>query len=190
MSKLFMVDAYPVQIYTADYNPIGYIYTKGYFDDFVTKRAEISIIENPDATIRNGDKEDKNEILSQLREVKSVQIGDATIYYGIGKAGRSPIDRLLIYREISGIVNDKIFEWKTIKKYGVKQAIFSKGAFTYECNVKADGDAYIDVRYNKKSNYHKNVVTISRIEVKEASNESILEAIDEWKDEFMKDMVA
>ena len=46
------------------------------------------------------------------------------------------------------------------------------------------------MRYNKKSNYHKNVVTISRIEVKEASNESILEAIDEWKDEFMKDMVA
>lgn len=96
--------------------------------------------------------------------------------------------RIGFYRELPDIYDDAVFHWKKNKKYGSLECVIEEGIFEYQCIYKPDGNANINVRYVACDNLHRNKVTMSTIEVINATNDVIIEAIKKWKSQF-KDML-
>lgn len=86
------------------------------------------------------------------------------------------------------IGNDKVFTWKTNPRYGTLEAIIKESNFEYLCIVKADGNAFVEVKYTKQENKHRNNITIARIDVYNASNQDIVEAIKQWQKTIISDL--
>ena len=91
------------------------------------------------------------------------------------------IEEIYVYKEVNKIYNTKDLVWRENKRYGVKETTYISGNFEFFIIAKPDGDAVIEARYTKCDNKHRNKVTISRIEVYNASSEEIMNAINEWK---------
>lgn len=90
-----------------------------------------------------------------------------------------------VYEVLPDVYNDEVLEWKKNKKHGTLEARFELGMFEYLCTYRDSGTALIDVRYVKCENPHRNRVTIETIEVRNATNERIFNAISEWKNQMI-----
>lgn len=97
-------------------------------------------------------------------------------------------ETILMYKEADRIYNDGKLVWRENKKYGVKETTYVTGNFEFFIIAKTDGDATIEARYAKCDNKHRNKVTISRIEVYNASNGEIMNAIEKWKREMREEL--
>lgn len=108
---------------------------------------------------------------------------NGTIYYvGEFKWNKKEYGVLM---ELPRIGDDSVFTWKTNKRYGTLEATIKKENFEYLCIVKADGNAFVEVKYTKQDNKHRNNVTMARINVYNASNQDILDAIKKWQAEMI-----
>lgn len=93
-----------------------------------------------------------------------------------------------LYMIVDPIGDDSNFTWK--KNKNEKQLSCTLETLNFEYHIIYDGygDATISVRYTKGENYHKTKVTIAHIEVENATNQGILDAIKCWKKEFEYDL--
>lgn len=121
-------------------------------------------------------------------DMRSIKYGDETYWYGVNclsvRLTKGFDSFIEVYKELPSIYNDKTFNWKKNKKYGSMVAVIEDKIFEYHCIVKADGDAVVDVKYNACDNRHRNRVTITTIEISNATNDAIRDAIKEWKRDF------
>lgn len=108
--------------------------------------------------------------------------------YYCGFINRNGKDEYVIMKELPRIADDDVFHWKHNFKYGASEFILYQGLFEYQIIAKADGNVCIDVSYKKCDNKHRTKVTISRINVFNASNKDILDAIEEWKKMFKNEL--
>lgn len=98
-------------------------------------------------------------------------------------------DAMFYFVELPGIYTDKDFRWKKNKKYNALETVLKMGEFEFYCVYRnGSDDVVVDVRYAKCQNKHRNKVTITTINVYNASNEGILEAIKEWEEEFSAEL--
>lgn len=170
-------------VYDVDINDVtneaiaeGYLNKKGMLFEFIMKRLSLGydISEFP-CSYKNCSSFKKKKFNNEIYYIgtEKLQIGG---------------ERYRVWKKHARIENDKTFRWKENQKYGTKETVIIQGNFEFTCIAKADGDAIVDVRYTKCDNKHRNKVTITRIEVYDASNEEILNAIDEWKKTFAAEM--
>lgn len=108
--------------------------------------------------------------------------------YWVGIETRSIDEEYAIYKELPKFINDDNFKWHKNEKYNSLETTLSSGSFEFHCIARESEDAYISVMYTKCENKHRTKVTLAEITVYNASNEAILEAIRQWKAEFVKDM--
>ena len=181
--KVTLVTCECADVFETKDNPWGFIASKGMLDEYVKEVGK----RGWRGYDRKRDHIDKSKMMNSLENVHIINDGDQVYYYGYKDLG--PKKMFEIYSEDPSIFNDDNFTWKVNKKYGSKEAIIDSTVFTFNCIVKTNGDAFVDVKYNKKSNYHRNNVTIARIDIPDADNTSILKAIDKWKNDFIRDIV-
>ena len=103
-------------------------------------------------------------------------------------SGNKDMTYYQIYKEVDRFYYAKGFVWRENKKYGVKETTHISGKFEFFIIVKGNGDAHIDVRYTACDNKHRNKVTISTIEVYNASTQEIKNAIEEWKKNLSREL--
>lgn len=103
--------------------------------------------------------------------------------FDYGKKGDTTVFEIL-----PQIYNDKIFCWIKNKKYNTLETTLVLGNFEFYCICDNNNNVAIDVKYTKCDNRHKNRVTISVIKINDADNETILNAIDFWKEQFVKEL--
>lgn len=101
---------------------------------------------------------------------------------------KEPLNYTSVYELLDKVHNTELMMWQDNKKYGTKDCKFESGMFEFHCICQKDNTVMIDVKYTKCDNKHKNKVTVSTIEVKDADNKRILEAVDEWKESFLSDV--
>ena len=183
-NRLDLMDIYPVEEINNPNTEAGYLYKKGMLFDFLVNRDRTTVMN----IHRSSDYpvvyyEDCSQFKKKKYANEVYYIGVREVCYSTGRK-----QCYVLYRQLPRIANDDIFRWKDNLKYGSKETVIIQGNFEYTCIVKADGDAIIDVRYAKCDNKHRNKVTITRIEVINAANEEILNAIAEWKKVFEQEM--
>lgn len=98
------------------------------------------------------------------------------------------IEDIYVYKEVDKIYNTDEFMWRDNKKYGAKETTYVSGNFEFFIIAKTDGDAHIEVRYTACDNKHRNKVTISTIEVYNASTGEIKNAIEKWKEHMVSEL--
>lgn len=96
--------------------------------------------------------------------------------------------RVVIYEMLPAIYDNETFRWTYNKKYNTRECTFTLGNFEFSCVCDFKNDVNIDVRYTKCDNRHHNRVMISSIKVNDASNETIIEAVEFWKQEFTREI--
>ena len=120
--------------------------------------------------------------------MEEIRIGDQTYYREID-GSRTKYKWERYYKEVPGIYDDgHKLKWAENARYDAKETSFTQGMFEFHCIVKATGDAIVEVKYAKCENKHRNRVTIAEIEVIDATNKSIMDAITKWKKGFLKDV--
>ena len=123
----------------------------------------------------------------RFKEFESYEYNGKTYWFG-ERSSNITDGEIEWYVELPMVINDNNFHWKKNKKYGSLNCVIEDKVFEYHCIYKADGNAIVDVKYNACDNRHRNRVTIATIEIEYASNESIFDAIKQWKKEF-KEMI-
>lgn len=124
----------------------------------------------------------------RYKDLEKIKYKGKTYY--VGFARMSIYEKYVIYIEAPAFENDDTFRWKENKRYGTKEATIVTPNFEYFCVQKGDGNAFVEVRYTKCDNRHRNKVTIARIDVYNASNGAILDAIVAWKKEMKQELAA
>ena len=162
---------------------VGYLNNKDILFDFIInqQKEEAPISEYRDCSSLKKKKRNKEYYYIGIvkERARTKEIGSTKTEY---------VSYYTVWKKLPRIGNDKTFKWKENLKYGTKETVIIQGNFEFSCIVKADGDAIVDVRYAKCDNKHRNRVTITRIDVYNASNQEILNAIKEWKKMFQKEM--
>ena len=97
---------------------------------------------------------------------------------------KEPMRYTEIYEILPSIYNDELFTWKKNKKYQTMEATLVNNSFEFYVIYRSNGTAVINCKYTKCENKHRNKVTIATIELENASNKKILEAIEFWKTAF------
>ena len=173
---------------------IGYIYDKGMFLDYVLNmyhNGKTDTLVNELKRRRKGIKEMKHPIEWDDRWKGMKRVKRDKVFYYVGEYTElGTIGRYGVFMELPRIDDDDIFTWKYNDKYDTKEAIINGDTFSFEIIVKPNGNAVIDVRYTKCENKHRNNVTLAQIDVYNASNEDILEAIKIWKNNMIQDLQA
>lgn len=93
-----------------------------------------------------------------------------------------------VFMEMPRVGNDSNFKWKENRKYDTKECFIDGDTFKFEVIAKPNGNALINVRYTKCENKHRNNVTVAQIDVYNASNQDILDAISKWKNTMIQDL--
>ena len=125
-------------------------------------------------------------VTSKYKNLEKIEYENETQYVGLKEEGVSDI--YVVYKLLPIVEDDDLFSWKENKKYGSREAVIKEGPFEYLCVLKADDNGFVDVRYVKCDNMHRNKVTIARIEIEHANNENFKQAIREWKSEFKEEI--
>lgn len=185
--RLMVIANYNLKEITDSTTCIGYIYSKGMLLDYALKHYTEGYIHNN----KQGDIHPCNSntswiIYSDCWNGSKVNKRNKKIYYS-GEFNWNGIKLYGVFMELPRIANDGTFTWKENKKYGTLETILRSESFEYLCVVKMDGNAFIEVKYTKQENKHRNNVTIARINVYNASNQDILEAIKKWQNEIISD---
>ena len=175
-NRVELMDYYPIDCINNPNTPEGYLNKNGMLLEFIInqqkeKKVPVEYIDC------SGFKRKKSKKEYYYSGIKTVTI-----------AGKGETECYVVYHQLPRIANDKTFRWKENAKYSTKETVVIQGNFEFACIVKADGNAFVDVRYAKCDNRHRNRVTITRIEVFDASNEEILKAIEQWKEMFKGEM--
>ena len=180
-NRLDMMDCIDMDTINNPNTPEGYLYSKGMLFEFLANRDT--------STIRKRYYKGEYPPVEYLdcSEFKKRKYRKQTYFMGVVKTGKDE-ERFILYRQLPRIANDNTFRWRNNERYGTKETVIIQGNFEFTCIVKETGDAVVDVRYTKCDNKHRNRVTITRIEVYNASNEEILKAIAEWKEVFKEEM--
>ena len=113
------------------------------------------------------------------------EIEDEDVYYVYHNK-----ENLILFKEVPLLMDDDNFHWKDNTKYDAKETVIRMGAFEYQCIVNSDGGGKVIVRYVKCENFHRTKVTIAEFDVKNAYNESFIEAINKWNKEFKESIAA
>lgn len=116
-------------------------------------------------------------IINNARGCEVVEYKDKT--YIIYPQTR-PAKCTVIYEVLPLIHNDGVFKWKNIAKTGEDKCTVKRGSFDFVCVALASGDGYIDVKYNKCENLHRNKTTLSTIQLTNVSNSVFKDAINDW----------
>lgn len=187
--RLLYINGFNAEAINDITSEIGFIKGKGMLMEFALKNYNEGIVEIYDNLGRRKSTRSENPSIyfdERWKKFKELEYDGEKYWVGIRNAGLN--DLYEIYKELPRIINDDIFHWKENKKYGSREALLVEGDFEYFCIVKENGDASIDIRYTACMNRHSNKVTIATIDVIDASNEDILEAIKKWKTEFKKSL--
>lgn len=133
---------------------------------------------------------------------KSFEINGITVYKHRVRGTYSPADeyyaelpfRIYDYKERKKqgkrkrYIEDKI-EWKKDRKTGVyKTTLSTNSIFRYDVSFNGK-DAVISVVYCACENLHRNNVTLSVVNVENATNLSIIDAIKHWREQMSSDLL-
>ena len=200
--RLMEIECFMVDDVKNPATEIGFIYSKGMLFDYVLDRYYKGTVyeEKWEDAGRHGQK--KTTVPIKVKDTKHFiewndrwksmkRIKRNKVFYYVGEYkvyGRG--NCYFVYMELPRIEDDKIFTWKYNDKYDTKEAVIKGDVFSFEIIVKPNGNAVIDVRYTKCENKHRNNVTLAQINVYNASNEDILEAIKKWKSNMIQDLRA
>lgn len=122
------------------------------------------------------------------KNMKKIKRNKVNYYIGEAKVYMGKASSYGVFMELPRIGNDKNFTWKRNDKYDTEEATISGDVFSFEIIVKPNGNALINVRYVKCENKHRNNVTMAQIDVYNASNKDILDAIKAWKRSIKQDL--
>lgn len=167
--------------------PIGYIKEKGLLLDFVVNK-DWSYSDCPNTKSYLAVRKFIIDNLNDIEEIEKVKYNNKE--YLVGRYTKGLGDEIWILKELSKFSDDTYFKWRENTKHGTTEAKITDGNFEFWCVAKQDGDAIIDVKFCKCENKHRNKVTIERIEVQNASNEDIMDAIKQWKKQMRKELSA
>lgn len=159
-------------------NTIGFIYDSGNIESFITELDK--------------DYQDKDIEIIDREWMKEIYLIDGVTYY-FGR-GEGPI-KTVIYMELSQVGNGGSFTlrtkagksiwepyaWKENSKTKSLEMKISQGNFEFICNHRDSGNGTIDVKYTKRNNLHRNVVTLEQIELINPNNHDYIMAIGKWK---------
>lgn len=164
-------------------NPVGYIYKNGDFKNYIKKVAEEKTFSNEDIGY-----------IGTMSIIDTIETGDETyflVYDGWDINGGSYYVCKDLPRVESGeIYKTYPFNWKPVRKYGNMEMRISQGLFEYVCVYNGNRTGFIDVKYTKCDNKHRNNVTIERIYLDDPTNIDYIYAIEEWKKMFRKEIKA
>ena len=167
---------------------IGFIKSKGMLMEYTLKRYEEGYVDcGKKGRIKNCDR-CTWYFDSRSSNLKKIEYEGNSYWVGVRK--NLCDDYYEVYKELPKFINDDNFKWRNNEKYKALETTLTSGVFEFYCIARESGDAFISVRYAKCENRHRNKVTLAEINVYNASNEAILEAIREWKAEFIEDMRA
>lgn len=187
--RLVYIDSYKLTDINDGTCPVGFINSKGMLMEYVIKNWEEGSSFHSSKTFKGMKKncEDPHWYFDdRAKKLKKVKYNGKEYWVGVEK--RSVDEEYSVYEELPKFINDDNFKWHKNDKYNSLETAIVSGAFEFHCIARESGDAYISVRYTKCENKHRNKVTLAEITVYNASNEDILEAIRQWKAEFIKDM--
>lgn len=174
--RIRYIDSYTLkEINDATY-PIGFINSKGMLMEYIIKN------------YKEGNSRSKDVMYFDDRCKNMERVTYKGEEYLVGKENGNFQERYAIYKELPLFIDDETFKWRDNLKYGAKETTVAAGSFEYHIIARENAIAYIEVRYTKCENKHRNKVTIAEITVYNASNEAIIEAIDNWKYEFRNDL--
>lgn len=186
--RLMVVARYDLKDITDPTTEIGYIHSKGLLLDYTLKQYyEGYMHSKQQGNIHPCDDEMPWIIYDNCWSSARTNKRNKKTYYTNefewnGKRGYA------VFMELPRIANDGTFTWKENKKYGTLEATLKSESFEYLCVSKLDGNAFVEVKYTKQENKHRNNVTLARIDVYNASNQDILDAIEKWKKELVSDL--
>ena len=170
-NRIALVDMYKMKFVNDVSSAIGFINKKGMLFEYAVDNHTCS---------------ETGTYYRDCSQFKKRKYKKETYYMGVHKSGNE--EYYVVYKVLPRIANDGTFKWKKNERYDTLETVIIQGNFEFTCIVKSDGDAYVDVRYAKCDNKHRNRVTIARIEVFNAANEEILNAIEEWKKTFVDEI--
>ena len=186
--RLMIVADYKLKDIADPTSEIGYIFSKGLLLDYTLKQfTEGYIHNNKQGDIHPCENNKPWVIYSDCWSVSKANKRNKKTYY-TNEFNWNGNKLYGVFMELPRIANDGIFAWKENKKYGTLEAILKSESFEYLCVSKLDGNAFIEVKYTKQENKHRNNVTLARIDVYNASNQDILDAIEKWKKELVSDL--
>lgn len=159
---------------------------KSYLEDFVRLNEELTI--NPEETFieeREANRDNLGVLTYEGKELKYSMDYSWTINKGVDTTTYT----IKMFESLSNIYNDETYQWKADDKRHTMTTTFTKGNFEFVCTYREKEDTmYIDVKYAKRENYHRNKATIDMIEVIHPANWNIKDAIDMWTKEFSKEI--
>ena len=183
--RLMVVANYKLKDIADITSEIGYINSKGLLLDYTLKQfTEGYIHNNKQGDIHPCNNKKPWVIYSDCWSDSKTNKRNKKTYY-TGELNWNGNKLYAVFMELPRIANDGTFTWKENRKYGTLEATIKSDNFEYLCISKMDGNAFVEVKYTKQENKHRNNVTVARIEVYNASNEDILAAIKKWQNEII-----
>ena len=186
--RLQIIADYKLNDITNPTSYVGYLYSKGLLLDYSLKQYTEGYIHNSkQGDIHPCDSNISWIIYSDCWSASKANKRNKKIYY-TGEFNWNGNKMYGVFMELPRIANDSTFTWRENRKYGTLETVIKSENFEYLCVSKLDGNAFVEVKYTKQENKHRNNVTIARIDVYNASNEDILEAIKKWQNEIISDL--
>lgn len=166
-------------------NTIGFIYESGNMEGFIRELSK--------------DYQDKDIEIIDREWMEEIYVIDGVTYY-FGK-GAPPINTV-IYMELSQVGNGgryslrtragksiwELYMWKENSKTKTLEMKISQGNFEFVCNHRDSGNGTIDVKYTKRNNLHRNIVTLEQIELFNVNNHDYIIAIKKWKNTLASEL--
>lgn len=186
--RLQVVVALETQYLESPVYPLGFIKSKGLLMEFATQS---NYFRGKHYINKKNSKGKFAEYYDdRYKNLDEIEYKGEKYYAGVEMIGKG-IDEeeyYVIYKELPRIYDDETLHWRENVKYGVKETSIVSGVFEFHIIIKESGDAYIQVKYAKCENKHRNKVTIADIVVYNADNEAIIKAIKDWKEEFKNEL--
>lgn len=189
--RLAWVATYDIDEIMNKATEIGFINKKGMLLDYSLVRFEnyqFRYVHDGIAETTTGKERmmNGNSIVTWTDDWKNMQkIKRNKVNYYIGEISGGTYG---VFMEMPRVGNDSNFKWKENRKYDTKECIIDGDTFKFEVIAKPNGNALINVRYIKCENKHRNNVTVAQIDVYNASNQDILDAIFKWKNTMIQDL--
>lgn len=194
--RLALVSAYDVDKIMDKATEIGFINKKGMLLDYTIVQFENhqfrwihdGIAET--TTMKNMVMQGSGTIIwtDDWKNMRKIKRNKINYYIGESKIYANSDAKYGVFMELPRIENDKNFTWKENRKYDTKECVIDGDTFKFEIIAKPNGNALINVRYTKCENKHRNNVTVAQIDVYNASNQDILDAISKWKNTMIQDL--
>lgn len=164
-----------LDVWEGSSSPLKYLYENNLMIDYLLKS------DNP----TNGLKLPKY-YLPNIRTAKTVEYNGKTYTYANVRFGKRGGVQVVFWEGTPNIyVDGPNWLWSYNDKHGTFEYTIKEKFFEYVCVLRGDGSVRVDVKYTKCDNRHRNKVTISEIEIENATNNDIIEAINVWKKELI-----